>query len=90
MGVILMVCLAAIALRYREPDLVRPWRMPLFPWIAIAAALSQGALIVLVMWDDPKSGLLSALVALAPLPLFLIFSSRWRVSAAREFGSAVS
>jgi len=89
-GVIFIVCLAAIRLRISEPDLHRPWRMPLFPWIAIAAALSQGALIALVMWDDPKSGLLSALVAVAPLPLFLIFSPRWRAAAAREFGSAVS
>jgi APA family basic amino acid/polyamine antiporter len=85
-GVILIVCLAAIQLRYAEPDLPRPWRMPLFPWIAIAASLTQAALVALVMWDDPKSGVLSALAAVAPLPFYFIFARRWREAALREFG----
>jgi APA family basic amino acid/polyamine antiporter len=85
-GVILVVCLAAIKLRYAEPDLPRPYRMPLFPWIAILACLIQAALIAVVVWDDPWDGLLSALTVLVPVPIYLIFASRWRVSAAREFG----
>jgi APA family basic amino acid/polyamine antiporter len=89
-GVILIVCLAAIQLRYAEPDLPRPWRMPLFPWIAIAASLTQAALVALVMWDDPKSGLLSAIAAVAPLPLYFIFARRWREAALREFGQIES
>jgi APA family basic amino acid/polyamine antiporter len=89
MGVILMVCLAAIALRYREPDLVRPWRMPLFPWIAIAAALSQAALIAVVVTDDPGSAIVSALCVFVPVPVYLLFAGRWREAAKREFGEAV-
>ncbi|HEY1561613.1 MAG TPA: APC family permease [Caulobacteraceae bacterium] len=87
MGVILIVCLASIRLRIKEPYLPRPWKMPLFPWIAIAAALIQGALVAVVMWDDPKSGALSALVAVAPLPIFFFMARRWRETAAREFGT---
>ncbi|MDQ2860935.1 MAG: APC family permease, partial [Pseudomonadota bacterium] len=75
---ILMVCLAAIKLRIAEPDLPRPWKLPLFPWIAIAAVLAQAGLIALMVWDDPVSGLFSALLAIAPLPIYLIFAKGWR------------
>ena len=86
-GVILMVCLASIRLRYAEPDLPRPWRMPLFPWMAIAASTVQAALVALVMWDDPGSGALSAVAALAPLPFYFLFARRWRASAIQRFGA---
>ncbi|HEY2482277.1 MAG TPA: APC family permease [Caulobacteraceae bacterium] len=85
-GVILIVCLSSIRLRYAEPDLPRPWRMPLFPWIAIAASLTQASLVALVMWDDPKSGVLSALAAVVPVPFYFLFARRWREAALREFG----
>jgi APA family basic amino acid/polyamine antiporter len=66
MAAILLVCVCAIRLRVVEPDLPRPWKMPLFPWVAIAGAAIQG---------------LSGLVAIAPLPVFLIFSGAWRARA---------
>ncbi len=68
-GAILMVCLSAIRLRYSEPDLYRPWKMPLFPWIAIAASLVQASLIYVMVADDPWMGLWSGLVVVAPLPV---------------------
>jgi len=70
-GSILMICLASIALRYREPSLARPYRAPLFPWLSGGAALVQAALIAVVVTDDPMSGLWSAAVLAAPLPIFL-------------------
>ena len=79
---ILMVCLSAIKLRIAEPDLPRPWKMPFFPWIAIAAVLAQAGLIALMLWDDPASGLWSALLAIAPLPIYLVFARTWRRGAA--------
>ena len=78
MAAILIVCLAAIRLRVAEPDLERPYRMPLFPWIAIGACLIQAALIAVVIWDDPLGGLISTVVAVAPLPIFLVFAKTWR------------
>ncbi len=86
MGALVIVCLAAIRLRIAEPDLPRPWRMPLFPWIAIGAALVQVSLIALVVWDDPRDGLWSALVVIAPLPIYLIFAKGWRRRAETELG----
>ncbi|HXV01650.1 MAG TPA: APC family permease [Caulobacteraceae bacterium] len=87
-GVTLIICLAAIRLRYAEPDLIRPWRMPLFPWPAILAALIQAALIAVVVWDDPLSGLFSGAAVIAPVPIYLMLRSRWEASAGREFGAA--
>jgi APA family basic amino acid/polyamine antiporter len=82
MGAILMVCLCAIRLRVAEPDLPRPWKMPLFPWIAIVGAAMQAGLIIVVVWDDPIYGLFSALAAIAPLPVYLAFAAAWRRQAA--------
>jgi APA family basic amino acid/polyamine antiporter len=82
-GAILIVCLSAIRLRAIEPDLHRPWRMPWFPWLPIAVALVQAGLIALVVWDDPLAGAGSAVVALAPLPIYLLFAKTWRRQAGR-------
>ncbi|HEY1928170.1 MAG TPA: hypothetical protein VGG92_11960, partial [Caulobacteraceae bacterium] len=77
-GSILMICLSSIALRYKEPDLPRPYRAPLFPWLPALATLAQAALIAVVVVDDPASGLWSAIVIAAPLPIFLWVSRRRR------------
>jgi APA family basic amino acid/polyamine antiporter len=83
-GAMLVLALASIRLRYTEPDLPRPWRMPLFPFTAIFAALIQGSLIAVVIWDDPKAGFWSVVVALAPIPLYRLFARRWE-DAARQW-----
>lgn len=75
-GSILMICLSSIALRYKEPDLPRPYRAPLFPWLPALATLAQAALIAIVVVDDPVSGIWSAIVIAAPLPVFLWFRNR--------------
>jgi basic amino acid/polyamine antiporter, APA family len=76
MGAGLMVTAAAIRLRIAEPDLPRPWRMPLFPWLAIVAGAIQVGLLAVVIWDDPGGGLISAAIGVAPLPLYLAFARR--------------
>jgi basic amino acid/polyamine antiporter, APA family len=73
-GSILMICVSGIWLRWKEPQLHRPFRTPFFPVLSIAAALVQAALIALVVSGDPVSGVWSALVVAAPLPLFLWFT----------------
>src|SRR5207237_1386187 len=81
-GSILMICLSAVVLRYREPDLHRPFLTPLFPWLSIFAVLIQAALIAVLVIDDPLSGLWSAVVVVAPLPVYLFFTRRSRLRAA--------
>ena len=86
MAGILMICLSAIKLRLSRPDLPRPWRMPLFPWISIGAGAIQAALIVLVVWDDPVMGLISLGVVAAPLPVYFMFRNQWRRQSAERWG----
>ena len=73
-GSILMICLSGIWLRYKEPSLDRPFRTPLFPALSILASLIQATLIAVVVIDDPASGFWSAVVTVAPLPLYLYFT----------------
>jgi amino acid transporter len=73
-----MVCLSSIRLRYSEPDLHRPWKMPLFPWIAILASAIQVSLIAVMVWDDPLTGFWSALAAFAPVLIYWTFGKSWR------------
>ncbi len=77
-GSILMVCLAGIWLRYKEPGLARPFKTPWFPALSVIAALIQAALIAIVVIDDPASGIWSAVVVAAPLPIFLALAGRRR------------
>ena len=87
-GAILMVCLSAIRLRFSEPELHRPWRMPLFPWIAFGAAGIQAALIAVFVWDDPVAGAGSAVVAFLPAMIYAAFSALRRRSRARALINA--
>ena len=75
---VFMVCLSSIKLRISEPALARPWKMPLFPWLAILACAIQAALIGVIVWDDPVSGVWSALAAFAPVVVYMIFGKSWR------------
>jgi APA family basic amino acid/polyamine antiporter len=86
---ILIVCLASIRLRRTEPDLARPWKMPLFPWIAFFAAAIQAGLIAVVVWDDPAAGLGALVFAVLPLPIYWAFSKAWRRQAGLEEAAAV-
>jgi APA family basic amino acid/polyamine antiporter len=49
------VNLAAIVLRYREPDLERPWKMPLFPLPALLALTLNSILLVAFVTEDPAT-----------------------------------
>jgi APA family basic amino acid/polyamine antiporter len=44
---------AAIRLRRSEPDLPRPFRMPLYPLPAFIAGALNAALIAAMFWEDP-------------------------------------
>ena len=51
------VDLAAIRLRYCEPDLPRPFKMPLFPLPALIGLLINGALLIALSYEDPFNSL---------------------------------
>ena len=41
----MIVCISVIYLRYKQPDLHRPFRVPFMPWLPIAGVLANGYLI---------------------------------------------
>ena len=58
----LAVNAGSIALRMREPDLARPFRMPLFPLPAIFSLILNGLLLAAVVYEDPINSLLGLVV----------------------------
>lgn len=55
----LSVNVAAIMLRRREPELERPYRMPLYPWPAVAALGINGLLLAGFIIEDPRTSTLA-------------------------------
>jgi APA family basic amino acid/polyamine antiporter len=49
----LVVDLAAVRMRMREPELERPFRMPLYPLPALVAGTINAAILAAVYWEDP-------------------------------------
>jgi APA family basic amino acid/polyamine antiporter len=64
---------AAITVRLREPDLPRPFRMPLFPAPAIVGLLLNGLLLTAVIYEDPANSLSGLLVVAA---IGLLYTTR--------------
>jgi APA family basic amino acid/polyamine antiporter len=77
MVVFFALALGAIRLRQREPDLRRPWSMPLFPLPALLSMAINVALLVLFLVTDWKTGICSALLLAAAVPIYLYGRSRW-------------
>jgi APA family basic amino acid/polyamine antiporter len=77
MAVFFALAWAAIRLRRLEPDLPRPWKMPLFPLPAVLSMTINTALLVLFLVTDWKTGVCSALLLAVAIPLYLFGRSRW-------------
>lgn len=61
--------LAVIALRRKDPDTHRPFRMPLYPWPAVGFFLSTAAVIAAFVRMAPRSSLISAGVIALGVPV---------------------
>jgi APA family basic amino acid/polyamine antiporter len=80
MLVFLTLSLAAIRLRRREPDLPRPWKMPLYPLPALLSVLLNCLLLVAFLVSDGRAAILSTLFLLAGVPLYHFGRGCWRPS----------
>ena len=69
---ITMGVLSALALRRREPDLPRPFKIPFYPWPVIFAAVLNAALIVVFVVQDPWYSLIG-MIAITALWAFYAF-----------------
>jgi len=75
------IAIAALRLRQTEPDLRRPWKMPLFPLPALLSIAINVVLLVLFMTSDWKTGLCSAILLALGAPLYFYGRTRWAVMA---------
>ena len=78
MLIFLILAYGAIRLRNREPDLPRPYKMPFYPWPAILTIAANGALLVLFVVSDWRTGIYSLLSLALALPLYALGRARWR------------
>lgn len=74
----LMMSIAAIRLRRAEPDLPRPFRMPLYPLPALLSIGINALLIALFLQSDWKTGIWSALLLACAVPVYWIARRRWQ------------
>ncbi len=78
MVVFFLLSVSAIRLRRAEPDLHRPWKMPLFPFPALLSAFLNLLLLVFFLYNDWKTGIFSTLLLAAAIPIYLFGRGRWR------------
>ena len=78
MVVFFLLSVSAIRLRLAEPDLPRPWKMPLFPLPAVVSAILNLMLLVFFLISDWKTGIFSAILLALAIPIYLFGRGRWR------------
>ncbi|MBX6350508.1 MAG: APC family permease [Clostridia bacterium] len=82
--VYVLVSLAVIRLRRKEPDLARPWRAPFVPWLPAFTAVVFAVLAVGALADDPWAPVVLAAAALAVTGYVVWVVPRLRARAERE------
>ncbi len=73
-----LAVIAIFVLRRREPELPRPFRVPLYPIVPIVFLLGAAALMIGAAVDADRSALLSFAVVLAGIPVSLLYRQRAR------------
>lgn len=82
MLIFLAMSIGAIRLRRAEPDLPRPWKMPLYPLPAIVSLVLNLALLAVFLVSDWKTGIWSALLLACAVPLYWLGNRYWKEKAA--------
>jgi APA family basic amino acid/polyamine antiporter len=67
--VFVMTDASLFVLRRREPELPRPYRARLFPWLPALVLLLDVALLALFIAADPRSGMVMAVLVSAAMPI---------------------
>jgi APA family basic amino acid/polyamine antiporter len=68
-----LAAMAVIRLRKTQPDLHRPFRTPLYPWLPIVTAIANVGLVVNTIAADPKGSVIGVGMVLLGLPIYYIF-----------------
>lgn len=83
-AVYLSVMASAVALRFREPDLLRPWRAPAFGLVVAVAITINAALLIVFVMQDPYYALLGFALVAALAGGYFLFAGMGRKPATTE------
>lgn len=78
MIIFLAMSWAVMRFRKTDPDLPRPWKMPLYPFPAILSLVLNIALLAVFLISDWKTGIWSAVLLAVAWPLYLLGNRRWQ------------
>ncbi len=67
---------AVIVLRWKRPDMHRPWRTPLYPLLPALFTLFSAVLLVNTVITDPRDALIGLGITAAGIPFYLAFRRR--------------
>ncbi|MCP4192978.1 MAG: amino acid permease [Planctomycetaceae bacterium] len=68
----LFTSLSVIILRWKEPDVQRPFQIPLYPWSVIVFAMACGFMTFSAVQYKPKVAVAASLIILMGLPIYLL------------------
>jgi APA family basic amino acid/polyamine antiporter len=68
-----LAAMAVIRLRKTHPEIDRPFRTPLYPWLPIVTAGANGGLVINTIATDPKGSAIGIAMVLIGLPLYYVF-----------------
>ena len=70
---------AVVVLRRKKPELARPYRVPLYPWVPAFYILVSVILVIYSMIERPVISLLGLITILAGIPLYLVWTRQPRL-----------
>lgn len=82
MLIFLAMSYGVLHLRRSDPDMPRPWKMPLYPLPAIVSLVLNAGLLVVFLASDWKTGIWSALLLACAVPLYWLGNAYWKEKAA--------
>ncbi|MGD0189447.1 MAG: APC family permease [Rhizomicrobium sp.] len=67
--------IAFFVLRAREPDLERPWRAVIYPWLPAAVVATDATLLVLFVLADVRGAIVASMLCALSLPIAVVARS---------------
>jgi basic amino acid/polyamine antiporter, APA family len=71
-----LIALGLVKLRRSRPDMARPFRSPLYPFLPIGFALANLVIILNTFVTNPKGAAVGTALVLLGMPLYFVFASR--------------
>lgn len=68
----ILVFVAVIRLRHKEPDLFRPYKVPLYPWIPLVAIIGGVFIVVMTLMSQFDLAMIGLGLTLLGLPMYFI------------------